>query len=275
MPTASLYRVGPLPVVAAILLMACEAESVQVFESPASLNAEPLELVVAVQSVRPHDRRAFTQGLLLVDGELYESTGQYGRSSIRRVNPRTGEVERRYDLPPDVFGEGLARVGERLYQLTWHRQQALIYDLESLDRLGTIPYSGQGWGLCFDSAYLVRSDGTERLFFHDPESFEVTRVVRVSLRGEPLARLNELECAEGWIYANVWRTDTIVRIDGQSGEVRAVIDASSLLTAEERPRFGVLNGIAYDPTAGTFLLTGKNWSKLFEVTFVERDRTPS
>ena len=173
------------------------------------------------------------------------------------------------EMPPDLFAEGLARVEDRLYQLTWNRGLALVYDLNSFEPLSNLAYSGQGWGLCHHEGRLVRSDGTHRLFFHDVETFDVARTVDVSVGGESLSQLNELECAEGWIYANVWQSETIVRIDASTGDVRAVIDAGGLLSPEERAAAGVLNGIAYDPEAGTFLLTGKNWPKLFEVIFVE------
>ena len=256
-------------------LAACRADSAPAAGPGVAEAAERvLELRAEVVSVRPHRRDAFTQGLLLAGGWLYESTGQYGSSTLRRVDPVAGEVDRLRELPRDLFGEGLERVGERLYQLTWYRQQALVYDLESFEPVDTLSYSGQGWGLCLHEGQLVRSAGTDRLFFHDVATFEVARAVEVTLRGEPLSQLNELECAEGWVYSNVWRSETIVRIDPSTGRVRARIDASGLLSAEERSAAGVLNGIAYDPEAGTFLLTGKNWPKLFEVIFVEADLEP-
>jgi glutaminyl-peptide cyclotransferase len=232
-----------------------------------SLEAIPLR--VKVLSVRPHDPQAFTQGLLLHNGSLYESTGlDRGRSSLRQTNPWTGEVLRRVQLSPDLFGEGLERVGDRLIQLTWKNQVALVYNLNTFERMGEFTYAGEGWGLCFDDHQLIMSDGTEVITFRDPDSFAATGQVKVTLNGLPLRRLNELEWAEGWVYANVWLTDMIVRINPQNGQVTATIDASGLLSDEERLRADVLNGIAYDPEKGTFLITGKYWPKIFEVVFV-------
>jgi glutaminyl-peptide cyclotransferase len=235
-----------------------------------SLEAIPLR--VKVLSVRPHDPQAFTQGLLLHNGSLYESTGLYGRSSLRRTHPLTGEILRRVYLTPDLFGEGLERVGDRLIQLTWREQTAFVYNLNTFERMGEFTYAGEGWGLCFDDHQLIMSDGTEVITFRDPDSFAATGQIKVTLNGLPLLprfkRLNELEWAEGWIYANVWLTDTIFRINPQNGQVTATIDASGLLSNEERLRADVLNGIAYDPEKGTFLITGKYWPKIFEVVFV-------
>ncbi len=228
----------------------------------------PLALRVRVLSERPHQSDAYTQGLVWHEGRLYESTGGYGRSSLRRVDPETGEVERRVDLPASYFGEGLARVGGQLIQLTWRERTAFVWDLETFERVGSRGYAGDGWGLCYAAPHLVMSDGGERLAFLDPADFSPARTVTVTLAGRPLPMLNELECAEGWIYANVYQTDTIVRIDPQSGEVVATIDASGLLARSAREGEQVLNGIAYDEGRETFYLTGKLWPKLFEVIFV-------
>jgi glutaminyl-peptide cyclotransferase len=226
-----------------------------------------LRLAVKVLRSHPHDTAAFTQGLLWHQGKLYESTGQYGSSSLRRVDLRSGQVEVSVDLAPQFFGEGLARIEDRLLQLTWREGTALAYEVKELRETGRYAYSGQGWGLCWDGRTLFMSDGSHVLTLRDPESFAVRGRVSVTMEGEPLSRLNELECAEGWVYANVWQTDTIVRIDPQSGEVRAVIDAGGLLDPGERAAAGVLNGIAYDSERGVFLLTGKQWPRLFEVVF--------
>jgi glutaminyl-peptide cyclotransferase len=233
-------------------------------------------LKVKVISVRPHDRRAFTQGLLLHNGSLYESTGLYGQSSLRQVNPQTGEVLRLTSLTPDLFGEGLERVGTRLIQLTWREHVAPYYDLDTFEPMGEYEYTTEGWGLCFNGQELIMSDGSDVLMVRNPDTFEPIRPVKVTCNGQPLGTctgqprgyLNELEWAEGSVYANVWYTDTIVRIDPQNGQVTAIIDASKLLTAEEEQRADVLNGIAYDPEKKTFLITGKRWPKLFEVVFV-------
>ena len=218
----------------------------------------------------PHDPAAFTQGLLWYDGSLYESTGQYGESTLRRVDLASGRVEQRVDLAAEFFGEGLERVGERLVLLTWKEQVALVFDLASFEEVERRHYLGQGWGLCFDGVDLVRSDGTARLSFHDAKSFSQLRQVEVRLGGRPLANLNELECVDGMVWANVWQTDSLVAFDPDSGEVTTVVDASGLLTEEERADAGVLNGIAHLDGTDRFLLTGKHWPWVFEVRFVPR-----
>jgi glutamine cyclotransferase len=221
-----------------------------------------------VLSERHHDPSAFTQGLVLDGGWLYESTGMYGESTLREVDPQTGEVKRQVDLAPELFGEGLALVGDRLLQLTWRAQIALEYEQSTFDQTSQHTYSGEGWGLCFDGERLVMSDGSSDLTFRDANTFDVLGTLPVTLDGQPVQRLNELECVDGSVYANVWQTDTIVEIDATTGRVRATIDASGLLPPGERDQADVLNGIAYDPETDTFLVTGKWWPKLFEVRFV-------
>ncbi len=244
--------------------------------APAALprDVNPVALRVEVVSVRPHDRAAFTQGLLWDAGQLFESTGLYGQSSLRRVDPRTGEVLQAVTLPADLFGEGLARVDGRLLQLTWREHVVREVDQRSLRLLRELAYEGEGWGLCYDGRQLVRSDGSSSLSLHRATDFTATGRVEVTRRGEPVARLNELECVGDAVYANIWQTDEIVRIDLGTGQVTASIDASGLLSHEEAAAADVLNGIAYDPTADTFLITGKFWPKLFEVRFVPLMDTP-
>lgn len=227
-----------------------------------------VRLRVDVLASHPHDPRAFTQGLLWHAGALYESTGLQGSSSLRRVDLATGRVLAKVDLEPELFGEGLALADGHLEQLTWTSGRALLYDLSSFERVGERTYPGEGWGLTFDGRRLVMSDGSDRLTFRDPETFAATGSLTVVLDGRPVVRLNELEYAEGSVYANVWQTDEIVRIDPVSGRVTALIDAADLLTPEERSHADVLNGIAFDPERRVFLVTGKLWPKLFEVAFV-------
>ena len=217
----------------------------------------------------PHDHTSYTQGLIWHDGKLYESTGQHGQSSLRRVDPQTGLTEAKRELSTLQFGEGLARVEDRLIQLTWRAGQAFAYDLETLEVVGQHSYEGEGWGLCYDGRRLVMSDGSSDIYFRDPETFDVLDRLTVTIDDRPIQRLNELECAEGWIYANVYQTDSIVRIDPGSGRVVAVIDAAGLLSTEDSVGVDVLNGIAYDPDRAIFYLTGKLWPKVFEVTFEE------
>lgn len=228
---------------------------------------EPERLRVEVLSTRPHDAQAYTQGLLWHGGRLYESTGNYGSSSLREVDPETGEVRRSLPVPPQYFAEGLARVDDRLIQLTWREGVAFVYSLATFEERGQLPYSGEGWGLCHDGRRLVMSDGSDRLTFRDPATFESQGAVNVTLAGQPVFNLNELECVDGAVWANVWQTDEIVRIDPAGGQVTAVIDASGLLAPEERRSADVLNGIAWVPETKTFLITGKFWPKMFEVRF--------
>jgi glutaminyl-peptide cyclotransferase len=231
----------------------------------------PERLKVKVLGTRHHDPAAFTQGLLFHEGSLYESTGLYGSSSLREVDPVSGAVKRKVDVPSEFFAEGLALVDDRLIQLTWKERKARVYTLAGFAPAGELPYEGEGWGLCWDGKRLVMTDGSDKLTFRDPKTFaflgEVT-VTRADRMGERVLELNELECVDSVVYANVWQTDEILRIDPANGRVTAVIDASGLLTPEERQKTDVLNGIAWDPQRKIFLITGKLWPKLFEVTFV-------
>jgi glutamine cyclotransferase len=221
-------------------------------------------------SRRPHDVEAWTQGLQLDEaGRLFESTGLLGYSTLREVDPRSGLVLRSTALPNDLFGEGLALVGDRLVQLTWRQGTASVWDRESFDLLDSHAYEGEGWGLCFDGERLVMSDGSDRLTFRDPASFEVLGEVAVTLEGQPQSSLNELECVDGVVWANVWTTDHIVRIDPSTGLVTGVLDLAPLAEGRDRGRGSVLNGIAYDALAGTYLVTGKLWPELFEIRILE------
>ncbi len=230
------------------------------------------QLVVEVVAEYPHDRCAFTQGLVWDGDVLCESTGQYEESSVRRVDPETGQVLALHELHPRLFGEGLALVDGRLIQLTWNSGRALVYDAESLLPVEELAYEGQGWGLAWDGRRLIMSDGTSRLTFRDPTSFAKLGSVQVTLAGKPLTELNELELAQGQLYANVWQKDFIVRIDLETGKVTATIDASGLISPMERSAADVLNGIAYDPRTQTFWITGKYWPTMFQVTFEPPER---
>lgn len=227
-------------------------------------------LRVEVVARHPHDQQAFTQGLVWHEGTMYESTGLLGRSSLREVAP-DGTVLRKRDLAANMFGEGLELVGDELLQLTWQNGVLLRYDLATFEPTATQRYEGEGWGLCFDGAALWMSDGSAKLTKRDPTTFAVEGTVAVERDGKPLSMLNELECVAGSVYANVWTTDEIVRIDPASGKVTAVIDAAELRRmAGVTDRDAVLNGIAYDETSGNFLVTGKLWPVMFEVRFVSR-----
>ncbi|HEX7038773.1 MAG TPA: glutaminyl-peptide cyclotransferase [Trueperaceae bacterium] len=226
-------------------------------------------LTVDVVRQLPHDPEAFTQGLELDGDTLYESTGLTGRSSLREVSLETGEVIRLRELP-DTFAEGLTVVGDELLQLTWRDGVLYRWDKETFEPTGTDRYEGEGWGLCFDGEALWMSDGTDRLTRRDPDTFAVLGSVQVRRDGEPLGLLNELECVGEDVYANVWLTDEIVRIDPETGHVTATIDASPLrdLMPAGLSRDAVLNGIAYVEEREVFLLTGKLWPSAFEVRLV-------
>jgi glutaminyl-peptide cyclotransferase len=228
----------------------------------------PQRLRVQVVESYPHDPGAFTQGLVLAGGRMFESTGLEGRSSLREVDLKSGKVLRKLDVPAPVFAEGLALVGSRLFQITWKHEVVYTYDRDTFKKGPSFDYTGEGWGLCYDGREIVMSDGSARLTFRGPETFRPVRELTVRSGGQPVDQLNELECVGPHVYANVWMTDRIVRIDPKSGEVTAVIDAASLLAPAERFGTDVLNGIAHDPSNDTFLITGKLWPRMFRVRFV-------
>ncbi len=219
-----------------------------------------------VANAWPHDRKAFTQGLVWLDGALLESTGLYGQSSLRRVELPTGRVLQQVTVPPDCFAEGLAVLHGKLYQLTWQNQKAFVYDLATFRLEKEFAYDGEGWGLATDGQSLILSDGTDRIRFLDPETFAVKRTISVSDHGRPITQLNELEYVKGEILANVWQSDFIARIDPATGAVLGWIDLGGLLPPEDRDATtDVLNGIAYDAAADRLFVTGKLWPKIFEV----------
>jgi glutaminyl-peptide cyclotransferase len=228
------------------------------------------QLQVEVLARYPHDPEAFTQGLELHDGLLYESTGLHGESDIRIVEPETGEVQQLVSLPEDAFGEGLTIVDDRVWQLTWQEGYAIQYERDTLVEVGRASYDGEGWGICYDEGadHLVMSDGTPQLTFRDPVTFAPTGTVSVTRDGQEQHNINELECVGGQVWANIWLTDEIVRINPDTGQVEAVVDASGLLTPEEIPGTDLLNGIAAIPGTDTFYITGRLWPTVFLVRFV-------
>lgn len=232
----------------------------------------PEQLRVEVVGRRPHDPTSYTQGLVLANGRLFESSGQYGKSRLTEVEPLTGHVLQSVPLDPTYFAEGLAAVDDRLIQLTWQERTAIVYRMSDFGEIGTYTYDTEGWGLCDDGDRLMMSDGSGTLYFRDRTTFEQVGSIQVTNEGQPVELLNELECVDGVVYANIYLEDEIVRIDPDSGAVTAVIDASGLLSADEQAGAEVMNGIAYDPAPGTFLLTGKFWPMLFEVRLVPAGR---
>lgn len=222
-----------------------------------------------VVNAYPHDPQAFTQGLIYHEGYLYESTGLYGESSLRKVELETGMVLQQVNLPLQYFGEGLTLWEDTLLQLTWREGTGFIYDLDEFSLSGQFTYSTEGWGLTHDGERLIMSDGSQRLYFLNPGSFQVSGQVEVSYQGEAVERLNELEFIRGEVYANIWLTDDIVRIDPAIGAVQGWIDLRGILPDELRsPATDVLNGIAYDPEGDRLFVTGKNWPMLYEIRLV-------
>ena len=214
----------------------------------------------------PHDPDAFTQGLFFHDGFLFEGTGLRGRSSIRKVDIETGRVVQAVELPPEVFGEGITLWGDRIIGLTWQEGIAFVLDLKTFKLWRKFNYPGEGWGLTQNGKELILSDGTPELRFLDPLTFKELRRVRVTADGRPIDQLNELEWVEGEVYANIWQTDRIARIDPKTGRVTSWIDLAGLLPDNQRSSpDAVLNGIAYDAKKKRLFVTGKLWPKLFEI----------
>ncbi len=232
--------------------------------------ASPLAHAAPVDAYRvlhtyPHDGNAFTQGLIFLDGKLYESTGLPGRSSLRKVNLDDGRVEKQHDVAAQFFAEGLTHWGNTLVQLTWKSQKGFVYDRSSFRLLRTFEYSGEGWGLTQDGVHLILSDGSSSLRFLDPKTFREVRKFSVTDDGKPVTQLNELEYIHGEIYANIWQSNRIARIAPATGKVLGWIDLTGILSAADSTQADVLNGIAYDPQKKRLFVTGKLWPKLFEI----------
>jgi glutaminyl-peptide cyclotransferase len=222
-------------------------------------------LGATVIKTSPHDPHAFTQGLEYYEGFLYESTGRSGQSTLRQTALETGAIVKSVPLPPQYFGEGLTIFRGKIYQLTWLSKTGFIYDLRTFKQLGEFHYASEGWGLTHDDGSLILSDGTNRLQFIDPASFQVTRTIEVYAGNEAVTNLNELEFIHGEIWANVWHSSRIARIDPRSGQVMSWIDLAPIVAREEHEPEDVLNGIAYDAKRGRVFVTGKNWAEIFEV----------
>lgn len=250
----------------------CLILALALFLAPSAAPADPPILQYRTIAAYPHDREAFTQGLFWLDGHLYESTGLEGRSTIRKVNLRDGKVLRSIALPANLFGEGIVNWGREIISITWRTGIGYRWDRATFGRLGEWRYPGEGWGLTQDGAHIIMSDGTSYLRFLDPRTLAEVRRVRVTSDGVPLHDLNELEYVEGAVFANVWRTNLIARIDPQSGHVTGWLDLTALADrALEDGRGDVLNGIAWDPRRRRMLVTGKNWPTLFEIALEHAD----
>ena len=219
----------------------------------------------------PHDPGAFTQGLVVEDSVFYEGTGLNGRSSLRRVQRTSGEVKKMISLSTSVFGEGITVYDNKIIQLTWQSHIGFVYDKETFEEIRSVSYPTEGWGITYDGSRFIMSDGSSQLFFRDPVTFEELGRVSVTDEGQPVSRLNELEYVKGEVYANVWQTDRIARINPTTGKVTAWIDLSDILSAEDRQAtVDVLNGIAYDTQHDRLFVTGKLWPKIFEIKLVPK-----
>lgn len=224
-----------------------------------------------VKNTYPHDPQAFTQGLFFKDGYLYETTGLQGHSTLRKVDLTSGKVLQKKELASEFFGEGSAPVGNEIVGLTWTSHVGFVYDQKSFALKRRFNYQGEGWGLASDSGHVYMSDGSNAIRVLDPKTLEEVRRIQVTAEGKPLTRLNELEVVEGQIYANVWGSDVIARIDPQTGNVVGWIDLANLLPPAQRgtdSADAVLNGIAYDSKRHRLFVTGKLWPKLFEIELV-------
>ena len=240
---------------------------------PASAQAQSETVELVLISSHQHDSEAFTQGLEMHDGLLYESTGLYGHSSLREVDPLSGQVIRQIELDESLFAEGITVVGDNIVMLTWKEGVALVFDIESLTVIANHTYSGEGWGLCYDGTHLVMSNGTSELAFRNPEDFTLASTLRVTDQGNEVSLLNELECVGQTVYANVWGSDSIIAIDKSTGEVGLTINASMLTENQSDGYNNVLNGIAYVSEQDAFLITGKNWTSMHLVSFGDTQDT--
>lgn len=229
------------------------------------------EWTVTVVASYPHDPSAYTQGLTIYNGEMYEGTGQYGRSTVRRVDLPTGVVERQRALRPEHFGEGIAIFDDELYQLTWKSGLGFVYELDTLALVRTFQIEGEGWGLTHDGEHLILSNGSSELAFLDPGSLDVVNRIAVRDAGQPVDQLNELEFIRGEVWANVWFDDRIVRISPTTGEVVGWVDLSGLYPASQRGYEDVLNGIAFDSESDRLFVTGKNWPRLYEIELIPKN----
>jgi len=237
-------------------------------EPSANSNVIPVYTYKVVNTY-PHDRSAFTEGLVFEDGVLYEGTGLRGYSNLRRVKLETGEILQICELPPQFFGEGVTLYGNKIIQLTWQSHIGFVYDKYSFKLLQEFNYPDEGWGITHNGKHLIMSDGTETLHFLDPETFEEISQIEVSANNIPVTRINELEYIQGEIYANIWQTERIARIDPLTGQVIGWIDLKGILSLKnDSETVDVLNGIAYDLKNSRLFMTGKFWPKLFEIELI-------
>jgi len=234
------------------------------------VDPEPLHYTYQILNMYSHDEDAFTQGLIFEDGIIYESTGRYGQSTLCSVELETGNIIQLYSLPDQFFGEGITIFDDKIIQLTWQSEKGFVYDKNSFELLQEFTYPTEGWGITHDGSRLIMSDGTATLIFLDPETFQKIGQVEV-YDEEPVARLNELEYIHGMVYANIWKEEKIAIINPQTGWVTGWIDLEGINEAENQNSSSVLNGIAYDAEEDRLFVTGKMWSKLYEIELVPKE----
>ncbi len=261
-----------LLVLPAALLLACGGRSARAdADTTAAPESAPTRYTYRVVASYPHPADAYTQGLFYADGILWEGTGQYGQSLVRKTDLATGRSQTVARLPRSQFGEGIALLGDKLYQLTWQANTCHVYDAATLQKLAEFRYPGEGWGLTADGEKLYMTDGSARIHTLDPATFRREKRITVTLEGRPVDYLNEIEWIEGKIWANVYTSDLIVIIDPATGRVEGVVDLTGLLPEELRgPETDVLNGIAYDAAEKRIFVTGKNWSRIFQIELIEQ-----
>lgn len=258
----------------ALLLFSCKnnEETDPTMDNNTSMVPPPLSIEYDIVNIYPHDTTFFTQGLFFHEGQLYESTGNTGTSWMLKTDYKTGKSEKLASLPAPLFGEGSVALGGKIYQLTWTHKKVMVYDAKTMKQIKELSWPFEGWGLTTDGRELIVSTGTSELYFVDPETFKINRQLTVNNNYGPVASLNELEYVDGFIYANVFLSNDIVKIDPSNGYVTGKLNMVGLLTADPKPLNGteasidnVLNGIAYNPATKTFFVTGKRWSKMFEI----------
>jgi len=263
-----LTKVIPLRFICFVLL-AGEILAAQAAKKTSTVSVP--EYTYKIVNVYPHDPQAYTQGLVYKDGYLYEGTGLNGRSSLRKVRLETGEVLQRVDLPPELFGEGIALLGGKIFQLTWKAGTGFIYDAHDFHLLRKFSYPGEGWGLTTDGRLLYMSDGTPEIRVLNPETLKEMRRIKVHDAASPVNELNELEFINGELFANIWQTDRIARISPRTGKVVGWVDLSGILSPMyRRTPDAVLNGIAYDPQGKRLFVTGKLWPNIFEIQLIPK-----
>lgn len=253
-------KINFLAVILILVLTAAAAPNLQAEE----INKLDYQILESYE----HDSQAFTQGLEIYKSHLYEGTGLYGRSSLRKIELESGQVLKKINLDKKYFGEGITILDDKIYQLSWEENTAFVYDLD-FNLIKSFNYQGEGWGLANDNQHLIMSNGSEYIFFRDPETFELIKKIEVKNGDQKIKNINELEYHAGFIYANIWQTDYIIKINAKTEKVAAYLDLKGILKTNYKGKIDVLNGIAYDPENNNFLITGKLWPKIYRIKIAE------